>query len=133
MRVQAALLQKRLPLALQRTNGDEDLYPSRIASYTKTLPHAENGEVDPDAYLALLRALRDGTPAGFEALALGGVMRLSNPQGGLGFGLEGSDSHYFAIAEPPTFRARNRPVRWLNSTGSPSRGTYLSHSTMPTL
>ena len=30
-------------------------------------------------------------------------MRLSNPQGGLGFGLEGSDSHYFTIAEPPKF------------------------------
>jgi hypothetical protein len=103
MRVQAALVQKRLPFALQRTNGDEDLYPSRLASYTKTLPHADTGEVDPDAYLALLRALRDGTTAGFESLPLGGVMRLSNPQGGLGFGLEGSDSHYFAIAEPPKF------------------------------
>jgi membrane-associated phospholipid phosphatase len=103
MRVHAALLQKHLPFATQRTNGDEERYPSRIASYTKSLPHADNGEVDPDAYHAFIRALQSGTRAELEALPLGGVMRLANPQAGLGFGLEGGDSHYFAIAEPPKF------------------------------
>src|SRR6185295_20059158 len=57
MRVHAALVQKRLPYAKQRANGDEDVYPSRIANYTKTLPHGDTGEVDRDAYLALIRAL----------------------------------------------------------------------------
>lgn len=103
MRVHAALVQKRLQPTAQRVNGDEDLYSSRIGNYTKALPHGDTGEVDRDAYLALLRVLKTGTTAGFETLALGGAMRLSNPQAGLGFELEGGDSHYFVIAEPPTF------------------------------
>src|SRR5689334_17069068 len=103
MRVHAALVQKRSQPAAQRVNGDEDLYSSRIGNYTKALPHGDTGEVDPDAYLALLRVLKAGTTAGFETLALGGAMKLSNPQAGLGFELEGRDSHSFVIAEPPTF------------------------------
>src|ERR1044072_3099375 len=49
MRMHAALVQKRLPSATQRINGDEDRYPNRIASYTNALLHADTGEVDRDA------------------------------------------------------------------------------------
>src|SRR5215467_7451191 len=31
-------------------NGDEDRYLDRRASFSKTMPHNELGEVDPDAY-----------------------------------------------------------------------------------
>ncbi len=103
MRLHAALVQKRLPHATQQTNGDEDLYPTRIASYSKSLPHTDTGEVDGDAYVALIRALSAGTTTAFQTLPLGGAMRLSNPQAGLGFGLEGGDSHYFVIVASPTF------------------------------
>src|ERR1700742_3634055 len=36
--------------APQGTNGDEDRYPDRRASFTKTLPHDELGEVERAAY-----------------------------------------------------------------------------------
>ena len=44
----------------QRANGEEDEYPSRIASYSKGLPHDALGHVDPAAYDALRRALSTG-------------------------------------------------------------------------
>jgi hypothetical protein len=50
----------------RQTNGDEDAYPAGLANFTKTLPHNRLGEVDPDAYRTLLRALDSGRPADFD-------------------------------------------------------------------
>jgi hypothetical protein len=57
--------------------------------------------VDPAAYNALLAALSSGNPADFEAIPLGGVRPLRNPQAGLAFDLEGPDSHHLAMRPAP--------------------------------
>ena len=95
-------------LAFQRSlpdhvcNGEEDDYAgTRIANFSKGLPHNGLGEVDPAAYNALLAALSSGDPDDFEAIPLGGVRPLRNPQAGLAFDLEGPDSHHLAMRPAP--------------------------------
>ena len=102
MREHAALYQKTLPLPDQSTNGDDELYANKIAGYTKALPHDAVGEVDRQEYEALTGALKS-QPANLETIRLGGVVKLANPQAGLGFGLEGADSHHLGIAPAPKF------------------------------
>ena len=94
------------PLYTRPNNGDEDLYPNRIANYTKALPHQSNGEVQLNAYNALLDALRTGNPATFEQIPLGGTVKLTNPQCGLAFDLEGKDCFSFIQPPPPAFASK---------------------------
>ncbi|HEX8065947.1 MAG TPA: vanadium-dependent haloperoxidase [Thermoleophilaceae bacterium] len=94
----------------QQPNGDEERFPDRIGSYSKGLPHDDRGEVDGDAYQALLTAVESGDPADFEAIPLGDPSscpselgrRLVNPQSGFAFDLEGPDAQ--ALALPPAPR-----------------------------
>jgi len=87
----------------QRPNGDEKDYPPGVMSFTKSLPHNRLGEVAPDAYRALLRALESGRPADFEQVPMAGAARLTNPQAAYGFVLEGLDGWAQAVAAPPVF------------------------------
>jgi hypothetical protein len=87
-------------------NGDETLYPNKIASYSKGLPHNSIGEVDLNAYNAMLAALNSGDPALFEAIPLGGNRKLVNPQAGLAFDMEGRDAHSLVQPPAPTFASR---------------------------
>lgn len=78
---------------------------SYIANYTKGLPHNFLGEVDQAAYRRLLRALYSGNPDHFEQIPLGTPntgRRLTNPQAGLAFDLEGPDAQ--AVTVPPAPR-----------------------------
>ncbi len=86
-------------------NGDEGAYPNKIANFTKGLPHDSNGEVNPSAYASLMSALR-GTSADFEQIPMGGNRRLTNPQSGLAFDMEGKDSQGFHIPPAPAFASR---------------------------
>ena len=79
------------------------MYPNKIASYSKGLPHNNLGEVDLDAYHALIRALTTGNPVDLEHIHLGGDRKLVNPKAALAFGLEGPDSQRLAIPPAPTF------------------------------
>src|SRR5438093_9244376 len=54
IRMNAARLALQRGIVLHPTNGDEDRYPNQIGSFTKALPHNALGEVDPNAYQALL-------------------------------------------------------------------------------
>jgi hypothetical protein len=103
MREQAARYQEGLPGPQNFTNCDEELYPNRIANYTKGLPHDELGRVVPATYAELVGALENGDSARLEKLQLGGGLKLVNPQAGLCFGLEGADYHHFELAAPPNF------------------------------
>jgi hypothetical protein len=88
------------PVPCHGDNGDEALYSStRIGSFTKGLPHDSLGQVLPDAYGTLLQALASGLPSDYDAITLGGTVKLSNPQGGLAFALTGSDPQ--ALYQPP--------------------------------
>ena len=84
-------------------NGDEAAYPTRFASYSKGLPHNALGEVDGSAYDALLSALGSGDRKAFETIPMGLGRKLTNPQAGLAFDLEGPDSHQMAIPPAPRF------------------------------
>lgn len=94
------------PLFTRPNNGDEALYPNFIGNYSKALPHQSNGEVQLNAYNALLDALRLGTPALFEQIPMGGTVKLTNPQSGLAFDLEGKDCFTFIQPPPPAFASK---------------------------
>ena len=99
-RIEAAQLAARRPRVEHVANGEEQDYPY-IASYSKGLPHDALGQVDPAAYRALLQALTTGRPADFEAIPLGFGRKLTSPQAGLAFDLEGPDSHHVTIRPAP--------------------------------
>jgi membrane-associated phospholipid phosphatase len=103
VRHQAALAQKNRPLPDHPTNGDEERYATQIGSYSKALPHDALGEVDLEAYEALLHALTTGESAAFEAIPMGGTVALVNPLAALAFVLAGADSHHLGISAPPAF------------------------------
>ena len=94
------------PLFSRPNNGDENLYPNKIANFSKGLPHQSNGEVELSAYNALLSALNSGSPEAFEQIPLGGTTKLTNPQCGLAFDLEGKDAFAFVQPPPPAFASR---------------------------
>ncbi len=52
---------------------------------SKALPHDALGDVDRNAYKALLRAVSSGRSADFEEIPLGGPVKLRNPQGAFAF------------------------------------------------
>lgn len=98
----AAFTELNIPAPVQVTNGDEQLYPNRIGNYSKGLAHNGIGEVDHASYHSMLRAIHIGDPQLFEQIQLGGTALLVDPQAGLAFDLEGTDSHQLAIGTPPS-------------------------------
>ena len=88
------------------SNFDESLYPNRIANYSKGLPHDANGEVIGAAYEQFLQAVRTGSPADFEQIPMGGTRKLTSPQSGLAFDLQGGDAHSFVMPPAPAFASR---------------------------
>src|SRR6184192_4434912 len=92
LRKDAALADYHLPIVSHPNNGDEDLYSNKIGNYSKGLPHNNLGEVDLAAYNSYLAAIRSGLPSDFESIILGGNTKLTDPQCGLAFAMEGGDS-----------------------------------------
>lgn len=90
------------------TNSDEDRYPNKIANYSKGLPHNSDGTVVLSAYQALLTAINSGSNQDFNAIPLGGAQKLTNPQAGLAFDMEGLDSHALVQPPPPAFASREQ-------------------------
>jgi hypothetical protein len=112
IRVQAALEEYQKPIPPHPNNGDEALYPTEFANYSKGLPHDRLGEVDLSAYQIYLDALATGNPADFEQIPLGGCQDPANrfllvdPQAGLAFELEGIDSHATYLPPAPAFSSK---------------------------
>jgi hypothetical protein len=100
-----AIFQRDFPQTPNISNGDEELYPSRIASYSKGLPHSNLGEVDLNAYGAYIQALNSGLMSDFEAIPLGGTNKLNNPQAAYCFAMEGADAAAVGIPTPPAFNS----------------------------
>jgi membrane-associated phospholipid phosphatase len=88
------------------SNGDEYLYPNRINSFSKGLPHQPNGEVDPAAYNVLLDALQTGNSAMFDVVPMAGQRKLTNPQSGFAYDMEGADAFTFVQPPAPTFASK---------------------------
>ncbi|MFK8014761.1 MAG: vanadium-dependent haloperoxidase [Gammaproteobacteria bacterium] len=108
-KISAAQQQMRETLALepQRRNADERRYKGQnfYASFHKSLPQDEYGEVKPSAFRQLRRALRNGDPDEFERIDLDAVADrpLANPQGALSFQAAGLDSHATRMDRAPAF------------------------------
>lgn len=62
LREDAAEFYENQPLVDHPCNGDEKRFPTKIASYSKALPHNTLGEVDIQAYNKYLEALKSGNP-----------------------------------------------------------------------
>lgn len=101
LRVAAATKEAAVPVPPHTTNGDEQLYPDKSASYSKALLQDGYGRVNLNAYNSLITALNSGNPSDFESIILGGTVRETNPQSGLCFDLEGSDAVQFGNAPSP--------------------------------
>ena len=106
-RVSAAQAELNVRIPNQVTNGDENRFPNHIGNYSKGLVHNGIGEVDSASYASLLRAVNNGDPRLFEQIQLGGRVPLIDPQAGLAFDLEGTDSHQLAIGTPPSVASRD--------------------------
>ncbi|HEY0378365.1 MAG TPA: vanadium-dependent haloperoxidase [Pyrinomonadaceae bacterium] len=108
------------PLEGEDRRCGDDFAKLFIASFTKGLPHNEYGEVDADAYCALLRAMASGDPGDFEQVPLGCTLPqcrppgcppecgrpsrfLEDPQSAFAFDLEGADSHALVMKPAPSF------------------------------
>ena len=107
-RQDAAQAELHSDLSEPRTNGDEDRYPDRRASFSKTLPHNELGEVDPKAYRQWLTILLSGNPARFAEVPRDSeaVERLNNPQATYAIDLAGPDATALSLAPPPPFASQ---------------------------
>ncbi|HXG66665.1 MAG TPA: vanadium-dependent haloperoxidase [Blastocatellia bacterium] len=132
VRVEAARRERNRPLAEHPTNGDEELYPNRIASYSKGLPHNHLGEVAPAAYDSLIRALGTGSPADFENIVIGGDAKLTNPQSGLAFDMQGPDSHSLTMPPAPAFSSAEEAAEiaenyWMALTRDVPFAEYEAH------
>jgi hypothetical protein len=101
IRIKAANAEHAIPIPDHPTNGDENRYPDKCGTYTKCLPHDGFGRVDLNAFQSFIAALNCGKPADFESIILGGARKLTDPQGGLAFDLEGTDSQQFAVSPAP--------------------------------
>jgi hypothetical protein len=105
IREQAARLAAARPHPSHVNNNDEVSYPDRpfIGNYSKGLKHDAVGDPDPLSYGSLLRALESRDPGDFEEiLQPPGAVKLTNPQAGLAFDLQGPDAQ--AVTQPPAPR-----------------------------
>jgi PAP2 superfamily len=103
IRRDAAIFQRDRPEDPSMANGDEQLYPNRIANYSKGLPHNDLGEVDINAYNALIHALNSGRVSDFESIPLGGTAKPANPQSAYCFSMDGADAQAIPVAPAPAF------------------------------
>lgn len=107
LRGKIANANEKRPIFAPEPNGDEKLFANRIGNFHKGLPHDPlTGEVDADAYEALLKAVSSGKHADFEAIPMGTPVLsqrfpLKNPQAGLAFDLEGTDVCQFDLPTAP--------------------------------
>jgi hypothetical protein len=105
IRLEAARIYLDSDVAPAVTNGDEERYEDKRASFSKTLPHSDLGEVDPDAYATFVSILARGDPAQFERLpaAAEAEAKFNNPQATYAFEMVGVDSHATRLPPPPRF------------------------------
>ncbi|MDH5392323.1 MAG: vanadium-dependent haloperoxidase [Gammaproteobacteria bacterium] len=105
LRTRAALRNFLEPVPDQPSNGDERRYSNRLNSFSKGLPHDDNGLVEAGAFQLMLDAVESGQSADFEMIPKGvaGGYGLRNPLAAFSYLLEGKDPHSFAMPAAPAF------------------------------
>lgn len=101
IRLATANKEARIAVPPQTTNGDEQRYADKCGTYSKGILQDGIGLVNLNAFQTFKTALNSGNPADFENIIMGGTRTLNGPQGGLAFGLEGSDAVQFGNAPCP--------------------------------
>lgn len=107
VRLKAAAIARDRPHPKHANNCEERDYFENgrppIANYSKGLRHDSLGDPDFTSYGSMVHALQTRNPADFAAIQLGiGEKKLTNPQAGLAFDLQGPDTH--AVTQPPAPR-----------------------------
>jgi hypothetical protein len=111
VRVQAAEVAAARRHDEHANNNDETNYPDQplIGNYSKGLRHNTFGDPEPGSYATLLRALQSEDPGDFEEITLGIIpsdamrLKLTNPQAGLAFDIEGPDAQARTMPPAPRF------------------------------
>ena len=101
IRMEAMKADRSIPIPPHATNGDEERYTDKCGTYTKSILQDGPGRVNLNAYGSFMDALQSGKPTDFENIIMGGARKLTDPQAGLAFDLEGCDSQKFGSAPAP--------------------------------
>ena len=125
IRMEFAKAERRVPAPPHATNGDEERYADKCGTYTKALLQDGPGRVNLEAYESFKTALRSRKPAEFEEIIMGGQRKLTGPQGGLAFDLEGCDSQKFGSAPAPLSQESVMVVPPAPALASAAYGTEL--------
>lgn len=83
------------------TNGDEDRYSDRSASYSKGLLQDSYGVVDPAAWASFQTAIHSGLFSDWQNIIVGGVRTENGPMGSYFFTQIGTDNGQFGNAASP--------------------------------
>lgn len=105
MRINAAESRSNQALGLQPTNGDEQRYPDKRASFGKALPHLDNGLFEVSAFNSMVYALQTGNSNDFLKIPMGinpSGCPLTDPQASLAYNFIGGDGWIFSMPAPPT-------------------------------
>lgn len=90
-------------------NGDETLYPTYIAQFSKGLQHDGLGNPVVSSYKSLLTAVNSGLPSDYDAIQLGGAAgKMINPQAAFCLPMVGADSAAVTIPVAPEFASNER-------------------------
>lgn len=110
LRVRKALASENASVGIPRhiNNGDEALYPNKIGSDTRGLPHDQFGEVDLKAWDTLIHALETQRPEDFENVVLGGTRKLVQPLATLAVNVSGLATPQHAIPPAPALASAER-------------------------
>ena len=103
MRMRLANYYADMPPAAHDTNGDEERYPNKIATYSKLLRHNGIGEVDAASYASLRAATDSGDPKLYDAILMGGPFRFKTPQASHSYQMMGLDASQLRIPPAPRF------------------------------
>jgi hypothetical protein len=107
VREEAAELAARRRHDEHANNNDEVDYHATplVGNYSKSLKHDSFGDPVAFSYASLLRALQSEDPGDFEeiVLASANALKLTNPQAGLAFDLEGPDAQELTMPPAPRF------------------------------
>jgi hypothetical protein len=93
------------PMDERETLDEEENMDTKVAMFTKGLPHADDATPDQDAYDHLKEALETGDPELFDTIPLGGHRHFIEPQGAYSVELMGPDPYALVTDAPPAFNS----------------------------
>ncbi|MBA3913614.1 MAG: hypothetical protein H0X25_07110 [Acidobacteriales bacterium] len=98
LRVNRAAADQKLPIPPHTTNGDEDRYTDKSASYSKGLKQDGICLVNKNAWISFKTALKSAKMSDWENVIIGGTATLNGPQGAYAYDLEAADSVQYVNA-----------------------------------